>query len=429
MQDISPLGRYSNLVIDAELKKHDCSERDAALATAIFYGVLERKITIDYYIKKHATIKVAKISPLALQCIRIGICQILYMDKIPHSAAVNESVNIVKASKEKHTAGFVNAVLRAVIKTGHNIQLPTEERERLSVQYSCQIPLMNSYIEDFGKEMAIEILKSNLEKPPITIRVNTTRIQTDKLIELFAENGIQAVSSPICENALNLSGTGSIEKLATFHQGYFHIQDTASQLCVKTLDPQKGERVLDVCAAPGGKSFTIAERMEDEGEVLSLDIHPHKIGLIQNGAERLGLKSIRTFENDAGQYNPVLGKFTKVLCDLPCSGLGIIRKKPEIGYNIVAFLDNLPKIQYSLLCISAQYVEDNGILVYSTCTLRKKENEEIAQRFLENHKEFLPIPVLPELKRAYEQPTNMITLFPHLHGTDGFFISAFQKKG
>ena len=420
---------YSNIIIDNAIQTAGLEGRDANFAAALFYGVLERKLTLDYIIQTYSKQGSTKIKPIVLQVLRLGLYQLLYMDKVPDSAAVNESVRLIKAMGLSSLSGYVNAVLRAFLRDGKQIKYPDDPVERLTVEFSCPRPIVDSFIADYGLPLAKTILSGFTKQRGVTIRVNTVKIEQKAFEDMLNAAGVAFEKSEICEHALLLKQQGSVEKLCGFEKGYFHVQDLSSQLCAKALGAKPGDRVLDVCAAPGGKSFTIAENMQNNGEVLALDKYPQKVEMIQKSAKRLGLSCVKADVNDAGFFNSNLGSFNKVLCDLPCSGLGILGKKPEIRYKNVAFLDKLPVLQYDLLDKSAQYLENGGVLVYSTCTLRQAENREIADRFLQEHNDFEPFPVLPGVKRCVDEPEHILTLFPGIHNTDGFFISAFQKKG
>ncbi|MBQ2675850.1 MAG: 16S rRNA (cytosine(967)-C(5))-methyltransferase RsmB [Clostridia bacterium] len=422
-------GGYSNIVIDTAIKNSQLDARDSGFATALFYGVLERKITLDYIISKYSSVDMDKMSLLVKQTLRSAIYQIKYMDKVPDSAAVNEAVKIIKSLKEEKAAGFVNAVLRSFLRNGKKIDYPNDEIQRMVIEYSCPRWIVEGFIKDYGVDNCKGILKGFLKSTLLSLRVNTTKITTQQLLSKFIESGIDARVSDICEDAILLSNAGNVQNLFGYDEGYFHVQDVASQLACKVLNAQPGDRVADMCSAPGGKSFTIAQYMQNKGELFAFDIYDHKVGLIKSGAERLSLDCICAKINDAGKYDSELGEFDKILCDLPCSGLGILGKKPEIRYKNVAFLDSLQDLQYDLLCTSAKYLKPQGTLVYSTCSLRNEENRKVAERFLQNHKDFEAVSILPHVKRGIDEPDNMLTLMPHIHKTDGFFISAFVKKG
>lgn len=403
---------YSNLLLDRALDElTDPKER--ALATALFYGVLERRITLDYIIAGLSALPMGKLAPEVLQILRLGLYQILYMNAIPESAAVNESVRLTQLSKKASAKGFVNAVLRTFIRNGKAYKLSgLSPLEALSVQYSCPLWLVEKWDREYGR--AEEILKASVGRPPLAIRVNTTKTTGIELPQQLAESGILAEPADVCD-ALLLSHTGDLERSQAYQGGLFHVQDLSSQRCCALLDPQPGEVVLDVCAAPGGKSFTIAQRMQNRGRVLSLDLHESRVRLIEGGAKRLGLSCIEAAVSDAAKPNPAMPRADRVLCDVPCSGLGIIRRKPEIKYKPAPVHEGLPAVQLQILAVSADYVKPAGVLVYSTCTLSRAENDEVVQAFLGSHADF------SELERH--------TFFPKPKGGDGFFISKLVRNG
>lgn len=416
---------YSNIIVDKMLDASGLEMRDKALATTIIYGTLERKITLEYIISKYSKTPLKRIKPFILFVLETALYQILYMDKIPDSAAVNEAVKIVRKSKMHNLSGFVNAILRAFLRDEKEIEYPVDKLKYLSVKYSVSESIAGLFLEQFGN-VAEDILKGFFELEGTMIKANTLKISVDSLKKKLSENCDVSIH-PLCEEVLILKGAGSIKELYGYNEGYFHVQDAASAICAKIVDAKPGDRVIDVCAAPGGKSFSIAESMGDNGEVLALDLYPHKVELIKKGASRLGLSSIKSFVNNAEIYNSDLGRFNKVLCDLPCSGLGILGKKPEIRYKNVAFVDNLKVLQYHLLQASKLYVEKGGNLYFSTCTLTEKENYETVRRFLAENDEFEPLKIGGDIQKTDKDFDNTLTLLPHIHKTDGFFISAFKR--
>lgn len=423
---------YSNLVLDQALKKSNLDNRDSALASALFYGVLEHRITLDWAISKYSSKPVNKLSGSVLDCLRLGIYQLVYMDKIPKSAAVNESVKLTRLCKQDRASGFVNGVLRSFLREGCDLKLPKEEEQPFlyaSIRYSCPEWLIRMWNKVYGKENTLQLLASLEERPPLIARLNSLRGADEQLLKAWKNEGVKAQTITGIPYAVELEETGSIEQLPGFKRGEFHIQDLASQICCYLLSPQPGDRVIDVCSAPGGKAFTLAQMMNNQGELLAFDLYEAKVRLIQQGAKRLGLSIIRAAVRDAREDTQELPRAQRVLCDAPCSGLGIIRRKPEIRYKNSNTLDSLPDLQYLILCKSSNLVEENGILIYSTCTLNPKENGKIADRFLSEHPEFAAHPlILPEgfVRNSWE-PAHQLTLMPHIHGTDGFFISAFQR--
>ncbi len=417
-------GAYSNIILDSVLSKTKLDTRDKSFVSALFYGVIERKLTIDYQLQKYLTKPLKKLKPDVLLMLRIGAYQILFMDKVPTSAAVNETVSLAKKNGCAYAAGLINAVLRKVDKAGLQLPENTDSAEYLSVRYSCPQWLVEKWITEYGHECAEGLLSASLGSPECFIRVNNVKTTEQDLISLFYEEGIICNRTDY-ENTLTIELKGKdIEQLNSFKKGLFHVQDLSCQLCVKALRVQQGQTVFDLCSAPGGKAYTIAETMQDSGQVFCFDIHKNRVDLINNGAKRLGLTSIKGAVSDASVFNEEIGSADRVLCDVPCSGLGIIRRKPEIKYKNKDELDSLPEIQLKILKNGSRYVKKGGILVYSTCTLSKDENEHVCMDFLKNNSNFEALIPLPEISDE-----KFITLMPHESGGDGFFIAAFKRKG
>lgn len=417
---------YSNLLLDHVFSESDLSERDKAFAAALFYGVLERRLTLDYIIEKNSKIPFAKLDPAAVVILRTGLYQLLYMDSVPESAAVNESVKLCKKLKCFSAQGFVNGMLRSFIRGGKKISyLGLEPEKRLSVEYSCPQWLTEKLVREYGTDFAVRALKASVGKPPVYARVNTLKTTTEKLLAELSKHRIKAAAYPGLDNCIKLEKSGDIEKCAPFRQGLFHVQDISSQLCCLTLRPVVNETVLDVCAAPGGKSFTLAELMGNNGRLYSMDLHDMRVGLIEDGAARLGIKMITAMQNDASKFNGELPQADRVLCDVPCSGLGVIRRKPEIKFKSAGDFEGLPEIQSQILETSARYVKPGGTLVYSTCTLSRAENDEVAGRFAAAHPEFLPIVQPVPYAGAAGEP--MRTYCPDENGGDGFFTASFRR--
>ncbi|MCQ2451181.1 MAG: 16S rRNA (cytosine(967)-C(5))-methyltransferase RsmB [Clostridia bacterium] len=405
---------YSNITVNKAFSKVDLSPSDKSLASAIVYGVLDRKITLDYIISKYVKIRVKKIKPITLNALRIALYQIIYMDKIPESAAVNESVNIVKNSKERFNASFVNGVLRSYLR--NPLKLPTgDDIKSISIRYSCPLWIVESFINDYGTKTAINLLEQSLKKPPVVLRVNITKTTSEKLSEMLKIEGVKDISRTN-EKAITVNSSINISDSEAYKNGYFHVEDMASQKVIDGIGLTEGQRVLDICSAPGGKAFTMAENMNNTGEIVACDLYEHRVKLIKDGALRLGLKGIKPTVNDAAVYNENLGKFDVVLCDVPCSGLGVIRRKPEIKYKDISKeeLEELSKIQSQILENASKYVKAGGKLIYSTCTLRKAENQDIISAFLDKHKDF-------DVKSNGEY-------MPHIDGTDGFFCAELYKS-
>lgn len=417
---------YSNLLLDHAFNEAELSDRDKAFAAALFYGVLERRLTLDHVIRTNSKIAFEKLDKAAVQILRTGLYQLLYMPSVPESAAVNESVKMCKKLKCFSAQGFVNGMLRSFIRSGKKISyLGISPEKRLSVEYSCPEWLTEKFISEYGMDFAVRALKASVGKPPVYARVNVLRTTTDKVIAELSKHRIKAAPYPGLVNCIRLEKAGDIEKCAPFRQGLFHVQDISSQLCCLTLRPVVNETVLDVCAAPGGKSFTLAELMGNNGKLYSMDLHDMRVGLIEDGAARLGIKIITAMQNDASKFNGALPQADRVLCDVPCSGFGVIRRKPEIKYKPPEEFAGLPEIQYQILETSARYVKSGGTLVYSTCTLSRAENDDVADRFAASHPEFMPIvqPVPLFAPGDYKR-----TYCPDENGGDGFFTASFRRK-
>lgn len=422
---------YSAIAVNNAVREHQLSGVDVSFLSALVYGVLERKLTLEYIIRQYSGIRIKKIEKKTLIVLYLGVYQLIYMDKVPDSAAVNESVKLCKQLRLFKSSGFVNAILRNLVRAEKKYTLPDvgDRRKYLSVTYSCPEVIVGELLDTYGEELTERILAGIIGRPPITVRVNTIKTDKDTLKKELIAQGIDVSDIYYLENSLKLGNTGSLDKIPQFRQGHFFVEDAASQLCAEELGACPGERVADVCAAPGGKSFYSAIRMENRGEVFSYDIHDHKIELMDHMAHRLGIDIVRTAIRDAASADD-LPSCDRILCDVPCSGWGILRRKPEIRYKTDTNIDNLPKLQYSILCMSAAQLPKYGTLVYSTCTLRKSENHAIIERFLAEHPDFVGEPIdLPEgVERLIVEDAHCLTLFPGVYDTDGFFIAKLRRK-
>ena len=402
---------YSNIAVDAVLNQNEVSS--APFVCALVYGVIERKITLDYYLSQLLTQPIKKLNPQVLTILRMGVYQIKFMDKVPVSAAVNESVKLSKKVKCGFASGLINSVLRKIVST--EIRLPETDNKiyDLSITYSCPENLVNHFVNDYGYIKAESILKASVGAVSVFLRVNTLKTSSNELIDILAKEGITAKSFGN-GTTLEVVDGGAVFKTDAYKKGYFHAQDLASQDCITNLAPKKNDVVFDMCAAPGGKSFTMAQMMENQGQIYSFDLYDHKIKLINDGAKRLGINIINAQIGDASVYNPNLPKADKILCDVPCAGLGVIRRKPEIKYKDFGFIDKLCELQYNILENSALYLKEKGVIMYSTCSLSNKENAEICRRFLEEHKDF--------------KNGGMVTSFSHEKGSDGFFYAILIRE-
>lgn len=404
--------QYSNLALDAVLRREELSSADRGLLTVLVYGTIERKLTLDYQITALASRSAEKIDPETRNLLRLGLYQLTYLGRVPDHAAVHETVELAP----RRTKGFVNAILRAFLRGEKKLALPNEEKEPiayLSVKYSFLPALCEIFVERFGMERTEAMLEAFNRQPPLTLRVNTLKCTREELLERLLAEGLSAEPTPESRSGIYVSGA-PVGSLPGFSEGLFFVQDEASQLCVEALDARRGMKVLDTCACPGSKSFGAAADMQNEGRVISCDLHKNKLSLVESGAERLGISIIETQARDAREPNEEWrGAFDRVLCDVPCSGFGVFSKKPELRYKDPAKSAGLPDIQLAILENASTFLKSGGLLVYSTCTVLPEENRENVDRFLAAHPEFV-------LLRDR-------SLYPDVDGTDGFYFAVLQK--
>ena len=427
LEACSSQAAWSDGYLKRVLRQVGLDRRDAALATRLCFGVLQSQMLLDWHLAHFSRLPLGKLESQVLWILRLAVYQLLYLDKIPPSAAVNEAVNQARAhSRNPRTAGMVNGILRAMLRA---MPLPAAEGvddlDTLSIQTSHPRWLVEAFAQRLGIEEAKALLETDNAGAPTTVQVNRARITPEALCRRLEEEGAHVQIHPWMPGCLTLEGSGNLEVLESFRQGLFYVQDVGARMAVLAAAPEPGQRLLDCCAAPGGKSFGAALEMENRGEVVCCDIHPHKIQLLAAGRSRLGLDCLRPMVQDAAQTRQDwLGNFDRVIADVPCSGLGIIRKKPDIRYKPPGPLAELPEIQWRILSCVSGYLKPGGVLVYSTCTLLQRENEDVVARFLSEHREFALEPFeLPHLGRQ----EGMVTLWPHIHGTDGFFIARLRK--
>ena len=418
---------YSNIAVDKALSKSSLSGADRGLVTALCMGVTERRLTIDAIIcalsdKGNGTDLEAKV------LLRLGIYQLLYLDRIPDHAAVNETVELAP----RRLRGFVNAILREVLRRRDSGRLESlfpqkedGEGKYLSLKHSFPEDVSDKFLNLYGFERTEKIFERFNSAPPMTLRINTLKISPAEYAELLDGADIGYRRSDRLENAIIVEST-SYEALPGAGEGYFFIQDEASQMCVEALGAESGDVLIDVCSCPGSKSFGSAIRMGNEGEIHSFDLHKSKLSLIEKNAERLGIGIITAEQRDGRRPDEELfGKADRVLCDVPCSGLGVIAKKPEIRYKKISDFVRLPEIQYEILSESAKYLKKGGILVYSTCTVLPEENGENIKKFLLENPCFEAVDFSVGGLCSRE---GMLSLTPDEHGTDGFFVAKMKRK-
>lgn len=417
---------WSNGLLKSFISRDKLDKRDAALATRLCYGVLQNRYKLDFYLQPLLSGKVKDLHPAIRDILHLGLYQLYEMDKVPQSAAVNESVDLAKkyCKKQRFAPGLVNAVLRKAAQTEPT--QPAAWQEKYSHPQAL-IDLLKSYV---GKERIEPMLKANNDIPDTVVQVNTLRITAAQLLLRLEKEGVSAQPHSWLADCLVLSGTGNLEVLPSFREGLFYVQDAAAKLSVlcAQLPDDADWAVLDCCAAPGGKSFAAAITMQGRGEITSCDVYEHKTKLITAGAARLGLNNLTARHLDATEFVPEWeNKMDAVICDVPCSGYGIIRKKPDIRYKNLKEMEKLPALQQQILWNQARYVRPGGVLLYSTCTLVRAENEAMVEQFLQQHPDFylenLPLPApFPA------NDTGMLALVPGQYETDGFFIARLRRK-
>lgn len=415
---------YANLILLQVLDKAKLDSRDAAFTSAVFYGTLERLLTLDFILQQFLTKPLAKLDAPVRAILRSGLYQVRYMENVPNAAAINEAVTLTKTMKKASAAGMVNAVLRRAASFDIEAASFTDATHKNSILYSVS-PQVIHCIEKSYPAQTEHILQSLFTAPPLYVRVNTLKTTPEKLTQLLAQQEITAHPGMV-PNSLVLTSKGNITQLPAFQQGLFHVQGEASQLACAALCPTAGSTVLDLCAAPGGKSVTLAQYMHNEGKLFCCDAAENRLALIESALQRCGITCAAVQQNDASIENAALPQADFVLCDVPCSGLGIMAKKPDIRYKTMEGLAQLTALQAKILNTAARYVKKGGTLVYSTCTMNKDENIAVTRTFAQQHKDFVPVEIknIPQ-NAVIEEKT--VTLLPDFNGSDGFYIAKFER--
>lgn len=412
---------------DGALKDYTARDRldrrDAALAARLLYGVVQNRMLLDFYLAQAVASPLTKLQPVVLDILRLGAYQILFLDKIPVSAAVNEAVEQTKTYANKRAAGLVNGSLRTLARRKDELEKPHD----LATKYSHPQPLVDCLRASMDEETLEAFLAADNDIPKTALQANPLKASAKQVAAALDEAGIASEPHPWLPGCFLVSGTGNLESLPLFQSGAVYVQDAAAKLAVLASGAAPGMRVLDCCAAPGGKSFAAAIAMENTGSITSCDIHEKKANRITQGAARMGLSAISARALDARAPQPDWrGQMDAVLCDVPCSGLGVIRKKPDIRYKDLAQTERLPQLQRAILENQAPYVRPGGVLLYSTCTILPRENAGVMAAFLADHPEFFPEPLALPAGIAEDAP-GMVTLLPHKHGTDGFYICKLRR--
>ena len=423
--DVEKNKNYSNMAINKHFKDVKLSNQDRGLATEIIYGVIENKYYIDYMIDKLSKVKTNKMEIYVKTLLRMGIYQIMFLNSISDYAAVNETVNLAKKKNSK-VSGFINGILRNVIRQKETIGeiKVKDDIDYLAIKYSYDKWMIRNWMIHFGREFTEELLEANSQRPSIYLRTNTLKITRDELIEKLEKQNIKASKVSVVDEAIKVENLKDIENNTLYKEGLFTVQDISSMLVGKVMNPKEKSLVLDVCSAPGGKTTHIGTLLNNTGQVVSRDIYDHKLKLIKASCKRLGLTNV-----DVEEYNGLsldkesIGKFDYVLADVPCSGLGIIRRKPEIKYKEKEEFRDLPPIQKKILENASKYVKKGGTLIYSTCTIQDSENIDIINEFLQKNKNFELVPINEVKVDLDNQEKGYMKIYPNVHEMDGFFIS------
>ena len=429
LMEISNNQAYSNLLLHRTIQKYEIEAKDRGLLTELTYGTLQHRMTLDYYLEPFVR---GKLDGWVRELLRLSIYQIVYLTKIPSHAVVHEAVEIAKRRGHKRIAPTVNGILRSVLRSGVR---PLDDLKdgiaKTAIETSHPEWLIKRWTEQFGEQEAAIMAHENNQPPAMTVRVNTTKTTPAEAIALLESEGIEVRKGEVVPECI-VSVSSNPANSEAYKKGLITIQDESSMLPVLALGVTPGMKVLDMCAAPGGKTTHIAEKMNDEGEVFAHDIHDHKLALIEANANRLGLTSIKTKSGDSRTLTELYppASFDRILVDAPCSGLGVIRRKPEIKYNKTeADFKGLTSIQSELLDTARELIKPDGIIVYSTCTVEHTENRGIVDHFLKRHPDMekVPLPQLEEVEKL-EIQDDTLQVLPQHFGSDGFFVAAFRKK-
>lgn len=414
---------FSNLVLGAALDHQPLESREKAFVSALFYGVTERLLTLDWCLSQCLTKPLQKLDPQIRAILRSGLYQAKYM-QVPKPVAVNESVNLCRALKKSSAASLVNAVLRKAIQQDPSNAEFQNETQRLSVLYSVGQPVVKLLQQQYPHQCE-EILQAFFEKPVVALRCNTLKTTSEQLCEQLQQEGVRAELGELPGSVL-ATFCGNPAATQAFAQGLYHVQGMASQLAAYCVQPQPKQKVLDLCAAPGGKTLTMAQMMENSGMLYSCDAVASRLSLIEKAVARCQVNNVTVLENDASVYRQELVDADRILCDVPCSGIGIIAKKPDIRYKALQGVEELHALQAKILETAARYLKQGGRIVYSTCTIDRRENQEIVTAFLKQNPMFRLIEP-PFIPQGVQLEQNMMTLLPGKSGPDGFFIAILEK--
>lgn len=436
LYEINEKGAYSNIALNKYFSGHELTERDRAFVTELVYGAVKWKLTLDRMISACSSIRLEKLSPWIRNILRLGAYQLQYLTRVPPSAAVNESVKLARRYGHKASSGFVNAVLRNIAGGGGKDVIPDKAVDPvgyLSVRYSYPKWIAGKFAELFGEKFTESLLEAGNQVPVLTVRANMLKITADELIRELKTEGVDALPGKYVRGSVVIKGPVSVSGLEAFRKGLFQVQDEGSMLPALVLAPQPGEKVLDACSAPGGKATHMAQLMNNNGLITAMDIHEHKLKLIKDASDRLGTGIIHTELHDASLPVPQHeGMYDRVLLDAPCSGLGIIRRKPDIKWaRENRDIESITALQRRLINSVSKALKPGGVLVYSTCTLLPEENRCIIREFLDNNDEFYEDDIAAFLPAGLSKYASggMLQTYPNRDGIDGFFIARLVRKG
>ncbi|WP_110898620.1 16S rRNA (cytosine(967)-C(5))-methyltransferase RsmB [Paenibacillus barcinonensis] len=428
-------GAYSNLELNRRLKEAELSSADAGLATELVYGTIARRNTLDYYLERFVAKGVAKLQPWVRSLLRISVYQIIYLDRIPEHAVVSEAVNLAKKLGHQGISGMVNGVLRNMIRNREQLQIPSHlpVAERISLEHSHPLWMVERWIRQYGEATTEAICRANNEPPAVSVRVNATMTTRAKMMEEMASSGAVVEASRLSPDGILVRSGGNMALTSWYRDGLFSVQDESSMLVAEAVAPEEGQRVLDCCAAPGGKTAHMAEKMQDRGQIIANDVHAHKRELILEQAERLGLGCIDAVTGDALDLNKRYAEasFDRILLDAPCSGLGVIRRKPDVKWSKSASdIEDISSLQSELLDRVAPLLKPGGILVYSTCTIEAAENEDMVAGFLSRHPEYQAMETSnwsQSEARSWKAVNGGVQILPQDAHSDGFYIARLTR--
>lgn len=427
-------GAYSNLELNRRLKEAELSPADAGLATELVYGTIARLNTLDYFLERFVAKGMAKLQPWVRSLLRISVYQMLYLDRIPEHAVVSEAVNLAKKLGHQGISGMVNGVLRNMIRNRDELQIPNDlpAAERIALEHSHPLWMVERWIGQYGEETAEAICKANNEPPAVSVRVNTTMTTREKLMHEMESTGAVVEPSRISPDGILVRSGGNMALTSWYRDGLFSVQDESSMLVAEAVAPEEGQTVLDCCAAPGGKTAHMAEKMQDRGRVIANDVHAHKRQLIMDQADRLGLSCIDAVTGDALDLDERYphASFDRILLDAPCSGLGVIRRKPDVKWTkSPEDIEDISGLQRELLNRVAPLLKPGGVLVYSTCTIEPAENELMVADFLKRHPEYQAVDSAwtgTEMEK-WNPVNGGVQILPQYAHSDGFFIARLTR--